>query len=634
MKIRFWGTRGSVSVSDASTLRYGGHTSCMEIRSSANDLLVLDAGTGLRGLGQSLLREDKLPRTSNLLISHTHWDHIQGLPFFAPFYLPQHKWGVYGPSTLSQDLESILSGQMKQTYFPITPESFNADLTYNTLREESFELGEIKVTTRYLNHPGVTLGYRIEVDGYTIVYSTDHEPHDCRLAHGGTPAEGSEDALHGDFLAQADFVIHDTQYLSEEYESKRGWGHSTMEYVVDLAQRADVKRLIFFHHDPQRSDTEIDQMVEQGRVRLLPKVGRTELSAASESLPILSPKKSLELGSTKSTIRMGQSSTPLYKPVPKLERQFTPIPLATQKVIIRTSQAVEISQVVLDAGHHPVMVKGLQDFERELKQTQCALLMLDFPGYDDLKTYYRMLKRAFTDQPLPKVVLLCQNDEALTTEQLNTLDPLPIRVVVPVSNIYISSRIQTWLERSVQEKNPLEWTPASRVDHDAARSAMAEELLQIYRHSSADELPLKAQVRGILEITYQLLASPSKQDLTVACNLITAKREESLMAIPALKTWNVVREESMCDHVVAKSERIIIADVLQHELFRHHAKYTQAESTDRVRSYFGFPLIVSGHTLGTLCCFSVNQMQLFPNQLRGATRAAELLSELMSSTLS
>ena len=123
---------------------------------------------------------------------------------------------------------------MQQTYFPITADIFNASISYHNLVEGSFEIGDIKITTRYLNHPGVTLGYRIEVDGYTIVYATDHEPHDCRLAHGGLPIAGSEDALHGDFLAQADYVIHNAQYIAKEYEQYRGWGHGTVEYVVDL----------------------------------------------------------------------------------------------------------------------------------------------------------------------------------------------------------------------------------------------------------------------------------------------------------------------------------------------------------------------------------------------------------------
>ena len=287
MKIVFWGTRGSIAQSNADVLRYGGHTSCVEIRSQANDLLILDAGTGLQRLGRSLITEKNRPRTASILISHTHWDHIQGLPFFTPFFIPQQEWNIFGPSTLSQALKSILYGQMQQTYFPVTPEMFNATIKYHTAVEGSFEIGDIKISTCYLNHPGVTLGYRIEVDGYTIVYATDHELHDCRLAHGGVPIEGSEDALHGDFLAQADYVIHDTQYLADEYEKHRGWGHSTMEYVVDLAHSADVKNLIMFHHDPLRTDQKVDQVVDLAHERLKGRFGKMGVVAASEHIPII-----------------------------------------------------------------------------------------------------------------------------------------------------------------------------------------------------------------------------------------------------------------------------------------------------------------------------------------------------------
>ncbi|MCA9659897.1 MAG: MBL fold metallo-hydrolase, partial [Myxococcales bacterium] len=263
MKVRFWGTRGSIAKAGPSTVRYGGNTSCVEVRSAAGDVLVLDCGTGAHGLGVSLVREGI--RRGHVLISHTHWDHIQGLPFFAPLFVGGNQWDVYGPRGLGPSLGEVLAGQMEYTYFPISPKQFEAAVAYHDLVEGSLEIGDIRVTTRYLNHPALTLAYRIECDGVTVVYATDHEPHDHRLACGGAPALGSDDERHGQFLAGADLVIHDTQYTATEYPRHRGWGHSTMEYVeyprhrgwghstmeyvVDLARAGAVCRLAMFHHD-------------------------------------------------------------------------------------------------------------------------------------------------------------------------------------------------------------------------------------------------------------------------------------------------------------------------------------------------------------------------------------------------
>ena len=267
MQVRFWGTRGSIAKAGPATVRYGGNTSCVEVRSASGAVLVFDCGTGAHGLGQALVRDPPAARRGHLFISHTHWDHIQGLPFFAPLFQPGNEWHVYGPQGLGRSLRDVLAGQMEYTYFPITPAEFSADLAYHDLVEGSFEVDDIRVTTQYLNHPALTLAYRIEADGVTLVYATDHEPHLARLADGGAPPPGGEDEKHGSFLADADLVIHDTQYTAEEYPRFRGWGHSTLEYVVDLARAGSVRRLAMFHHDPNRHDDALDQLVARARAR-------------------------------------------------------------------------------------------------------------------------------------------------------------------------------------------------------------------------------------------------------------------------------------------------------------------------------------------------------------------------------
>ena len=281
MRIRFWGTRGSIAKAGPSTVRYGGNTSCVELSSASGTTVVLDCGTGAHGLGHSLLQRGRAQR-GHVLISHTHWDHIQGLPFFAPFFKQGNRWDIYGPQGLGASLQDVLAGQMEFTYFPITPDQFGAQVDYHDLREGTFALGDIQVTARYLNHPALTLGYRFEVDGRTVVYCTDHEPHDHRLACGGAPTAGSEDEAHGQFLSEADLVIHDAQYTADEYPEHRGWGHSTVEYVSDLACRAGARRLALFHHDPMRTDDAVDALIEGARSRVEARPARPHVMGAAE----------------------------------------------------------------------------------------------------------------------------------------------------------------------------------------------------------------------------------------------------------------------------------------------------------------------------------------------------------------
>ena len=239
MRIRFWGTRGSIATPGPSTVRYGGNTACVELRSDAGTILVLDCGTGARPLGAALV-EEQLSPSGAVLLGHTHWDHIQGLPFFEPLFRPGGRWDLYGPRGLGASLAQTLAGQMQYQYFPVSVEQLGADVSYHDLVEGAFEVGDLVVRTQYLNHTALTLGYRIEGDGAVVCYLADHEPFDSSLGAGGDLASSGEDARHVAFMAGADVVIHDAQYDAEEYETRRGWGHSTVEYVVDAAVAAGV----------------------------------------------------------------------------------------------------------------------------------------------------------------------------------------------------------------------------------------------------------------------------------------------------------------------------------------------------------------------------------------------------------
>jgi phosphoribosyl 1,2-cyclic phosphodiesterase len=183
MHVRFFGTRGSIATPGPSTLRYGGNTSCVEVRSSSGTLVVLDMGTGAAVLGRELMERGG-PLCGHVLISHTHWDHIQGIPFFAPFSIPGGVWDIYAPRGFGQTLRETLAGQMQSTYFPVALEQLGATIRYHELVEGRLSVEDIEVTSRYLNHPALTLGYRLQADGVAVVYACDHEPHSHAAATG------------------------------------------------------------------------------------------------------------------------------------------------------------------------------------------------------------------------------------------------------------------------------------------------------------------------------------------------------------------------------------------------------------------------------------------------------------------
>jgi len=284
VRVRFWGTRGSIARPGPTTLRYGGNTACVEVRAADGTLVVLDCGTGAYPLGRELVNGRSGPLRGHLLIGHTHWDHIQGFPFFEPLFTPEHRWSVYAPGSSSRQLEETLAGQMAYAYSPINLEALRARVEFQDLAEGSLELGGIRVQTQYLNHPALTLGYRLEADGATLVYATDHEPHSLHphgAASGAEPIH-HEDRRHARFLAGADLVIHDAQYTLAEFPDRAGWGHTPVERAVDYAILARAKRLALFHHDPDRRDELVDEILEAARQRAASAGSSLEIFAAAE----------------------------------------------------------------------------------------------------------------------------------------------------------------------------------------------------------------------------------------------------------------------------------------------------------------------------------------------------------------
>lgn len=288
MRVRFWGVRGSIATPGPETVRYGGNTPCVTVESGEHQL-ILDAGTGLRKLGLTLAAEARgKPVSLSMLITHTHWDHIQGFPFFVPAFVPGNHIEVHGPPSVDKPLEKVLRGQMDPEYFPVSLGDMAADIEVHEIRERNFTVGGFAVTARYVNHPGVTMAYRIECDDRVVVYATDIEPYKAQLSDpsdtDGRRAEfgRQRDADLIDLIRGADLYIADSQYSPDEYQRKRGWGHSCYLDAVELALLADAKRIALFSHDPMHDDDMVDEKLRTCREVVAEKGSDLQVIAAAE----------------------------------------------------------------------------------------------------------------------------------------------------------------------------------------------------------------------------------------------------------------------------------------------------------------------------------------------------------------
>lgn len=266
MKVRFWGVRGSIPSPGPNTVRYGGNTTCIEIRTDNNELIVLDAGTGIFPLSQTLLAE--LPVSANVLITHSHWDHIQGLPFFIPNFIPGNTLRLHGgfDPVSGKGIEQVMSVQLQYSYFPVREAEMKARIEYVTLTpEQPIQIGSATVTPYLLNHPVIDFGYRIECNGKSVFFTGDHEPpyniyepgdegYDEYQVFVDDKAKAIQEAIRG-----VDVFIADSSYTDAEYPAKKGWGHGTFGSSIALAHAADAKVLFCTHHEPTRSDDALEE---------------------------------------------------------------------------------------------------------------------------------------------------------------------------------------------------------------------------------------------------------------------------------------------------------------------------------------------------------------------------------------
>ncbi|MGI8551667.1 MAG: response regulator [Dehalococcoidia bacterium] len=433
MYVRFWGTRGSLATPGAGTVRYGGNTSCVELYTSRGTLLILDCGSGARELGLSLMSRGS-PVAAAILIGHTHWDHIQGFPFFAPVFAATSRFDIYAPSGGDVQLADVLAGQMEYQYFPVSIEQLGADISFHDLGEDQFTVGDAIVQTHYLNHTAVCLGYRITAGGRTVVYATDHEPHARSMLHGELNRNQGAvihagDRAHVEFLRGADLLIHDAQFTDAEYPARVGWGHSTMEYATDIAIEAGVTRLALFHHDPGHDDSFLESAVLRCQARARAQGSSLQVSGAAEGTSIDLPE------SVVTAVR------------PKRPR---PLKVQREAQILIVDDDADVRELL----HAALEKQGYQILEastgsealtlaakRSLDLVLLDVMMPDMDGY----TVCRIMRSTPNTQDVPIVMLTGLTDESRIQEAfaLGATDFM----AKPFAVAQVRARVQSWLLR-------------------------------------------------------------------------------------------------------------------------------------------------------------------------------------------
>ncbi len=562
VKVRFWGTRGSLARPGPKTLRYGGNTACVQLTSPAGALVVIDCGTGAYDLGRELQAEANATQRGSILISHTHWDHIQGFPFFAPLFAKGAHWDVYGPAGLGKSLRETLAGQMQYCYFPLTLEDLGANIRFHDIVEGSFEIDDIRVTTSFLNHPALTLGYRFEMDGVCVVYACDHEPYVWKP---GQTAEISErDRRHSAFLAGADLVIHDAQFTDAEYEAKRTWGHSTVEYVVKMAQLAEVRQIAFTHHDPMRSDDELDAIVAATRQRLEVERSPLRVFAAAEQ-------QTVELrGEGKPA---GRDTRPEAAAAPALVELTIVAGIADEKLASLVAEAGRVEGIwYCRAGNG----EGALQMAK-LAPPALVVLEENLPDLDGLSVCQRL--RCEADARLRNVPVIVIADREKEDE--GRMAGVTHWLIKPFTAQYARAQMQAWVMRSASR-----WARAATPPDESRRLAALRSLaiLDTPMEERFDRITRLAALLGSVPIATITLIDEDRQWFKSAVGL--GNRESS-------------RELALCAHVVSSRQPVVVADTLLDDRFAENPLVT---GEPRIRAYCGFPVFhEDGSCLGTLC---------------------------------
>jgi phosphoribosyl 1,2-cyclic phosphodiesterase/DNA-binding response OmpR family regulator len=576
MRVRFWGARGSLAAPGPTTIRYGGNTSCTEITTPQGALIIIDCGTGIRQLGDHLLATKPLPVSGHILISHTHWDHIQGIPFFGPFFLPGNTWDLYAPKGLHQSLRDALEGQMQYSYFPVQLHELGAEIRYHELVEGTFQIEDVTVRTRYLNHPALTFGYRIEADCATIVYASDHEPHSRHLADGTGEISG-EDLRHCEFLADADLVIHDAQYTIDEYPEKIGWGHSTVEYTLALCRAAGVRRVALTHHDPSRDDDAIDRMVARAQANPQGSSPFMDVLAAREGATLFIQ------GERRGTVRAAHYATAVAD-VPAVDNTLLLLAVTDQSVADTLLEAVRADQIPMVEAH------SSEDVLRAIGDEVPSLIILE-----QGRTAHKALRLCSKIRSLPAasdvpVVIVADTEDRLASQATGVTDWL----IRPFSSAYARTKIRAWLLRTAAR-----WERPPLPPDEEQRLATLHSLKIL-------DTPVEQRFDRLTRLAARTLQVP------VALVSLVDRERQWFKSAHGIDVRQTPRDSSFCAHAVAARELLMVPDALADPRF---ADNPQVNGSNRLRFYAGCPLFVHESCVGTLCVLDVRPRHLGAEQV-------------------
>lgn len=594
MKVRFWGTRGSIATPGGATVRYGGNTSCVEVTSDSGATILIDAGTGANALGKALIEQGRAAR-GHILISHTHWDHIQGLPFFEPLFSAGAEWHVYGPRTPRQSLREVLAAQMDYAYFPVALNAFAAKVHYHEIVEGGFSIEDVRIATQYLNHPALTVGYRLEADGASVVYASDHEPHDRHAGEGHAEAREGGDAAHIEFLRDAYLVIHDAQYTAAEFPAKVGWGHSTIEYAVDVAMAANVKTLALYHHDPSRGDEAVDGLITVARDRVAATGGDLDVVGAAEGNVI-------ELrGAANATRTTPFLPSSLVEPATSVTEELVLMVgvSANDRAILGAAAKADgipsVSEVLIEQlveavqGGHPSLI-FLGDALDGIDPVALCADLRALPG-DEAKD-------------LPIIIV---TDQAKAPDDKGDASGVTDWLTRPYSLQYARSRMRAWLMRSM-----LRWKKAALPGDEEER------LAALYRLGLLDTDPEERFDR-------HARIAAAAFDAPIALVSLIDRERQWYKAHHGFEFSETSRDMGFCSHAILGDDPLIVNDTLRDDRF---ADNPVVIGDPHVRFYAGIPLhAADGARVGAFCIVDNKPRTLSAAQLRMLQDMARLVEE-------
>lgn len=557
MRLRFWGTRGSLPKPGPNTLKYGGNTSCLEVRTSSDQLLIVDCGTGIHSLGQHLLGSRN--KGGHILISHTHWDHIQGIPFFAPFFDREQQWHIYAPRGFGPSLRETLAGQMQYSYFPIRLDDMGARISFHELNEGTFCIEDVRVTSHYLNHTALTLGFKLEADGVSFVYASDHEPYARHLAEGCGHISG-RDLQHVDFMRGAELVIHDAQFTNAEYPTKTGWGHSTIEYAVAVAGEAGATHLALTHHDPLRTDDQIDHMVSSARQYCEYHATLHNVFAAAEGQEIdLTPATAdgnVRPVSGKASVELETIKTPVL---------VLAVSNSSAQSIIRDA-ATSDNIVVCEA-------ESMQEAILLGRANDAAIIVLDLPSDDQLTT-----QDDLRQSPIPIIYMVDADRHDVHARDCNV--PPQDVLIAPFSVAYARTLIRSTLLRASHR-----WERPAVPEFEEQRLSTLQGLRLLDTHA-------EDRFDRITRLAASTFDVP-----TALISLVDRDRQWFKSAVGTCET-ETSRDVSFCAHAVAAQEVLVVQDTHQDDRFADNPLVTGAP---HIRFYAGAPIFSGGFCIGTVC---------------------------------